>query len=274
MKEACNMNKRRSTKKKHVSFKLLFGVVVCFMIVGYATVSTVLDINGSATIGFNFDDVNIYIANLYANSINRYNSISEDKKSIELEIEPGVTNIDIYITNNASQYDEFASMECNVDDLNGVTISPDENNNSLIYSQNVSKFTYSINNTGEKQKLICNLENTESKTSSKTNAIKKIIFASDGYENPTAIKYIYNLTYGELPELTSDIYTFVGWFDINGNKILPTTSINNFTDEVLFARFETKNAKIFTYDNSKTGLQCDNIQCAITKLNEMADRRY
>ena len=80
-------------------------------------------INGSVTIGFNFDDVNIYIANLYANSINRYNSISEDKKSIELEIEPGVTNIDIYITNNASQYDEFASMACNADDLNGVTIS-------------------------------------------------------------------------------------------------------------------------------------------------------
>lgn len=267
------MKKRRPNEKRRVPFKLLIGIVVCFMIVGYASVTTVLDINGSVTIGFNFDDVNIYIANLYANNINRFNSISEDKNSIELEIEPGITNMDIYITNNATQYDEYANMVCNVNDLNGVTVNPNENNNSLIYSQNVAKFSYEINNTGTKQSLVCRLENIESETDSKTNTIKKVIFASDGYENPTAVKYISDFKYGELPVLTSDIYNFVGWFDINGNEITSTTNINSFSDEVLYARFESKHAKIFTYDNTKTGLQCDTVQCAITRLNEMADRR-
>lgn len=268
------MKIRRTYENRRVPFKLLIVLAVCFIIVGYASVTTVLDIKSNVMIGFNFDDVNIYIANLYANNINRFNSISEDKNSIELEIEPGITNIDVYITNNATQYYEYANMACNVNDLNGVTINPNENNNSLIYSQNVSKFSYEINNIGEKQSLVCRLENIESEADSKTDTIKKVIFASDGYENPTAVKYITDFTYGELPVLTSDIYNFVGWFDINGNEIESTTNINNFSDEVLYARFESKHAKIFTYDNSKTGLQCDSVQCAITKLNEMADRRY
>ena len=267
------MKKRRTSENRRVPFKLLIVLAVCFIIVGYASVTTVLDIKSNVMIGFNFDDVNIYIANLYANNINRFNSISEDKNSIELEIEPGITNIDVYITHNATQYHEYANMACNVNDLNGVTINPNENNNSLIYAQNVSQFSYEINNTGEKQSLICRLENIESEADSKTDTIKKVIFASDGYENPTAVKYITDFTYGELPVLTSDIYNFVGWFDINGNEIESTTNINSFSDEVLYARFESKHAKIFTYDNAKTGLQCDTVQCAITKLNEMADRR-
>ena len=58
------MKKRRTYENRRVPFKLLIVFAVCFIIVGYASVTTVLDIKSNVMIGFNFDDVKIYIANL------------------------------------------------------------------------------------------------------------------------------------------------------------------------------------------------------------------
>lgn len=267
------MRKRLKGLKSTFPIRTAIIIIVVMMVVGYASVSTVLELGGSIAIGFKFDDVNIYIANLYSNNVNKYNSISDDKMEFNIELQNGINNIDVYVSNNATQYDEYISFECNNEDLNGVSITANEDNPNTVYSQMVLKNSFVIENTGETQTLNCKLKNLEVESTSKSIQKKKIIFASDGFENATAFKYIDSMTYGELPILEKQDYTFVGWFDINDNKIESTTQISTFTDEVLFARFESVRSIFFAYNNSKTNIECDNVQCALVKLNDMVDKK-
>lgn len=232
------MKKFKNESNSKSFIKTTIFIMIFLMTIGFSTLSITKYINGRVSLGFNFDDVNIYIANLFTNNINRFNSISEDKKSFSIDIEPGTTSIDYYVANNSTQYDEYISLSCNNDTLTGVTITPDENNSNIIYSQIINESTIIVNNEGENQTLICNITNLESETTNKTINRKKVIFALDGFELVTPYKYITSSTYDELPVIELDGYDFLGWYNSNDELVESTTEITTFTDEVLYGKLE------------------------------------
>lgn len=246
------MKKRVKTKNNKIK-KVLIFITVLFMAIGYAGISTILDLAGRISIGFNFDDVNIYIANLYSNNINKFNSISEDKMEFNIELENGINNINVYIANNSTQYDEYISFQCNINELDGITMEDNETeeNNNIVYSQMVKKKTIVFNNSKDNQTVNCRLINLEIETTIKANQTKKVIFAADGFENPTAFKIIDSLNYGELPELNIDNIEFLGWYNSNDELIESTTQIQSFSDEVLTAKFDVYLIKFINGNEEK-----------------------
>lgn len=229
---------KKLKNKSKSPMKITLFVMIFFMIIGFSSLSITRFITGGVNLGFNFDDVNVYIANLYSNSINRFNSISEDKKSFNIELQNGTNNVDIYVSNNSTQYDEYINFVCNESDLNGVSITPNGDNTNIAYSQVILKNTFVIENTGETQTLNCRLENLEVESTTKVIEKKRVIFALDGFENETAFKYVDSMTYGDLPIIELDGYDFLGWYNSNDELVESTTEITNFSDEILYGKIE------------------------------------
>ena len=233
------MKKFKNESKSKSPMKITLFVMIFFMIIGFSSLSITRFITGGVNLGFNFDDVNIYIANLYTNNINRFNSISEDKTSFNIELQNGTNNVDIYVSNNSTQYDEYINFVCNESDLNGVSITPNEDNTNIAYSQVILKNTFVIENTGGTQTLNCRLENLEVESTTKVVEKKRVIFALDGIENETAFKYVDSLTYGDLPIIELYGYEFLGWYKSNDELVESTTEITNFSDEILYGKLKS-----------------------------------
>ena len=74
-------------------------------------------------------------------------------------------------------------------------------------------------------------------------------FDADGGNTSVTSKKVKNGgKYGELPTPTKTGYTFVGWYDENGNKIENTTTANISSDVTLTAKYE-KNKYTVTFKN-------------------------
>lgn len=139
-------------KKKYFIFILLFVLAV-----GYAAVNVTMYFEGSTTLGFNFEDADIYLGNLYSNNINKYNSISEDKTSFSLVLQNGETNVDFYVVNNTKEYTENITITCNNID----TVTQEDNYEHMVYAQTTLKGSIKFTNTGAPKDLVCVVNNTE-----------------------------------------------------------------------------------------------------------------
>ena len=98
---------------------LMLFVLIIFITIGYATISTVLDINGNFKVAFNYEDFKVYISNVEINGQNKSESISADKITLNVSINEGDT-ITYEVTNDSYQYDVDISLRCN--DEEGIKI--------------------------------------------------------------------------------------------------------------------------------------------------------
>jgi len=107
MSEEVVMNKRRS----------LVFILIVFLILGFASITTTLVINGVLNIGENSDDFNIIFTSAKLDGRKRNDFISEDKKHIEF-ISNELKEIDdetrlVYeVTNTSRNYDAEVHIEC------------------------------------------------------------------------------------------------------------------------------------------------------------------
>ena len=239
--------------------KILIIVVLFFMIIGYAYINAALFVKSGVTLGFNFDEASVYLSNLNVNGINKYSSLSDDKNSFSIDVENGISSIDYYVANNSTQYDEFITLSCDNGTLNGVLLTFDDNNVDKINPQSIIKNSFIITNKGKTQKMTCVLSHIENEIDYEVSSVKKVTFASDGYKNDVVFKYITESTYGNLPELIStDDYSFDGWYNQLGNKIEATTKISSLSDEVLYAKFSMKNYNVnYVYNINSTFVDYD-----------------
>lgn len=90
-------------------------VLLSFMVVGYATISTAIEMTGKANLAYNEDDFRVEITNLKINDVDSLIQISEDKKSFTFS---GTGNeiIEYTVTNFSYQYDTNISLTCIPDD--------------------------------------------------------------------------------------------------------------------------------------------------------------
>lgn len=98
-------------KKHFVIFVIIFLVTI-----GYATLTTTLDINGNITMSENIDDFKIEITNLVINNENKKILIDNNKKSFTF-IGTGADVINYTVTNYSYQYDADIVLSCTHNDV-------------------------------------------------------------------------------------------------------------------------------------------------------------
>ena len=94
-------------KKKYMMFLLVFIITL-----GYAAVSTKVELIGKTDIKYNEEDSRVEITNIKINNNDNINSISEDKQSFTF-IGSGNEIIEYTVTNYSYQYDVKINLVCN-----------------------------------------------------------------------------------------------------------------------------------------------------------------
>lgn len=92
-------------------------VAIFFMVVGFATISTTLFINGSSTISNKTEDFDVYFSDAYIDKIQSLEAISKDKKTITFETSSLINKneksiLEYEVTNASHQYDAGVSINC------------------------------------------------------------------------------------------------------------------------------------------------------------------
>ncbi len=96
--------------------RLLFLIIL--LVIGFATVSTTLVLNGVTLIGSNEQDFQIFFSEAILDDADKSNSIIKDNKQIidfetnELSLVGDVSTLDYEVTNNSRQYDAEVEINC------------------------------------------------------------------------------------------------------------------------------------------------------------------
>lgn len=97
--------------KKHY----MVFISIILVTIGYAAISSILDIHGNTDIGFNYDDFKVYISFIGINDSNTSENISEDKTSFSISVNKD--DIVYYeVTNDSYQYDVDITLICDNED--------------------------------------------------------------------------------------------------------------------------------------------------------------
>lgn len=218
---------------KKSNFFIIF--LILLLTTAYASLNTSLNTKSYVSIGVNPEDFDIYIANIFLNEVNYFSSINSSMNAFSLNITDKENIVDIYVVNNATQYDENINIICNNNDDVNITYSYD----NLIKAQQVLKGTIIVSkNNDEPFLLSCNLSNTEVETDHVEEKIKTVLFSSNGATNDTPYKQITELKYGLLPTPVKSGYKFLNWYNEANELIKDTTIINNFDDQVLHSEWD------------------------------------
>lgn len=218
---------------KKSNFLIIF--LILLLTTAYASLNTSLNTKSYVSIGVNPEDFDIYIANIFLNEVNYFSSINSSMNAFSLNITDKENIVDIYVVNNATQYDENINIICNNNDDVNITYSYD----NLIKAQQVLKGTIIVSkNNDEPFLLSCNLSNTEVETDHVEEKIKTVLFSSNGATNDTPYKQITELKYGLLPTPVKSGYKFLNWYNEANELIKDTTIINNFDDQVLHSEWD------------------------------------
>lgn len=97
--------------------KSIFILLISFLAIGFATVSTSLIINGITSIGVNSNDFDVYFSSANLDENSRNDLISANGKTINfsskiLKNKDDVSILNYEITNDSRQYDAELSVEC------------------------------------------------------------------------------------------------------------------------------------------------------------------
>lgn len=114
--------------------KKIIGLVILVMAVGFAAISTTLIINGSAKIGENIDDFDVYFSEAILDGKNiSTEAIGENGKAItyttsELKTVGQTSVLDFEVTNASKNYDANVSIECDAVNSDYISVSLEPTN--------------------------------------------------------------------------------------------------------------------------------------------------
>lgn len=103
-------------KNYHLSKHSILICCLVLMTIGYATVSSKLSTNGGALLAVNLSDLDCYIGNVFIDSKNHFDYLSNDLSSFTFTMSGSTLKINYYIRNNATEYDESAKLSCSASD--------------------------------------------------------------------------------------------------------------------------------------------------------------
>ena len=114
--------------------KKLIGIAILIMAIGFAAISTTLIINGSAKIGENIDDFDIYFSEAIVDGTDKSSEvIGENGKVItytttDLKTIGQTSVLDFEVTNASKNYDANVSVECDAVESDYITVSLEPTN--------------------------------------------------------------------------------------------------------------------------------------------------
>ncbi len=234
--------------------KRQFVILILLLIIGFASVTTTLVLNGKVGVGVELDDFDvIFIESLLDGREDKKATISEDKKTITFSTDKLInvgdsSRLDYKVKNTSTQYNADVEINCTneANEYVNVTSSFDGNQIPLISPINIKaqevKSGY-INAelikayAGEDTSIEIKCTINVTATSRETYAYS-LMFNSNGGSSIDDKSVVLNEEYGELEEPIREGYTFLGWYDEEDNKVDETTILDRKGNKNLNAKWK------------------------------------
>lgn len=258
-------------KKFNIQFKNKYvGIllVVLIMSIGFAAVSSTLNFKGRVKISVNLEDLDCYIGNLFVDSVNKFDSLSNDLSGFNFSVSAKSAEIKYYIANNSTQYDVKPTITCS--DANESGLSLTNAIDEVVEAQKISEgiITITRENTSEVN-FTCTLTYELVERTTIESKVKKVFYSADGSTLTSPYKiYTDETNYVDLISPVKSSTVFLGWKNQDDNSVDENTLITSSSDEVLYAEWSLLHARYVSYDPSKGYTDCETVQCALDELAE------
>ncbi len=145
------------------------------MTIGYAALSTSLDLSGLIKLGFDVEDFNVYLSRVVVNGTNESDKI-EDNKKFSVNTKSGQNTLKYRVKNESTQYDANVSLTCTKKDGSTIELTEDQQVGQILaHSIETREFTFDGEDIVSCTLNITKLERT-SKSNSCCNNAKDIVF--------------------------------------------------------------------------------------------------
>lgn len=244
-------------------------ILIVLLIVGFASVSASLTINGFFNLAFNHDDFDVIFidANLSKTEKNEI-YISENKKTISFTTDrlskiDETVRMNYKIKNISNQYDADVLINCTNELEEYLTVQSVLDNYEMplekainIKAQEIKQGYINIELSkayaGEDRsvKISCNIVSAAVSRETYAYSLK---FNSEGGSQIDDKSVVLNESFGELETPEKEGYTFLGWYDDNDFLVDENTTLNSKGDKNLHAKWEanTYSVNIVTKENGK-----------------------
>ncbi len=244
-------------------------ILIVLLIVGFASVSASLTINGFFNLAFNHDDFDVIFidANLSKTEKNEI-YISENKKTISFTTDrlskiDETVRMNYKIKNISNQYDADVLINCTNELEEYLTVQSVLDNYEMplekainIKAQEIKQGYINIELSkayaGEDRsvKISCNIVSAAVSRETYAYSLK---FNSEGGSQIDYKSVVLNESFGELETPEKEGYTFLGWYDDNDFLVDENTTLNSKGDKNLHAKWEanTYSVNIVTKENGK-----------------------
>ena len=229
-----------------------FFILILLLVIGFASISATLVINGNMKVAANLDDFDvIFIEGLLNGEPNESVVISGDKKTLifitnKLTSKGDNTRIDYKVKNISTQYDGDVTINCTNEANEYVSITSSFDGKTLPLTNSINMQAQEVKNgyinaeltkaTTEDQevKITCKIEVN---ATSRTSYAYSLSFDSNGGSNVEDKIVEYNSTYGELGIPEKEGYTFIGWFNEDDEMVDETTVFDTKGNKTLTAKW-------------------------------------
>lgn len=263
--------KKVVNKLKKINFSKIdmIVVVILLMVVGYANVSNQIVVKSNALLSVNLNELDCYIGNLFIDSVNRFDSLSNDLSSFTFNMTGKSKEINYYVRNNSTEYDENIKITCSTSG-NSDIIEVNNRIETLVSAQSVNSGVLSISKDDTSEKtILCRLTYDNVSRDEIAAKNKAVFYSSEGASvSPAYTIFTGEKTYVNMPTPVKGVSIFLGWKNKNNKVVDETTLIDNYEDEILFADWSVLHAKYTSYDNSSSGSSCTTVQCALDELDK------
>ena len=226
-----------------------FFILIILLVIGFASISATLIINGNTKVAANLDDFNvIFIEGFLNGETNEDVVISGDKKTLtfttdRLTNQGDTARVDYKVKNISTQYDGDVTINCTNEANEYVNVTSSFDGKTLPLTELVNMQAQEVKigyinaellkpTIEDKEILITCTINVNA--TSRTNYAYSLSFNSNGGSTVGDKIVEYNTSYGELSIPEKEGYTFVGWFNeedvlVDENTVLDTKGNKTLT---------------------------------------------
>lgn len=229
-------------------------ILIILLVIGFASVSTTLILNGTIGIGANLEDFDVVFVEALLNGEESSNVlISENKKTItfasdKLSIVGDTARLDYKVKNTSTQYDADVTINCTNVTSEYVTLTGNFDNNEFPLENPLNIKAQEVKSGFIDVKLIkayvdgdaslsikCEIEVN---ASSREKYAYSLNFDSNGGSKIDDKSIALNESYGDLPIPEKEGHTFLGWFSEDGVKVDENTLLETKGNKNLHAEWE------------------------------------
>lgn len=247
-------------------------ILILLLVIGFASISATLVINGNTKVATNLDDFNvIFIEALLDGEEDTKATISEDKKTITFSTDKLTTKgdsskLDYKVKNISTQYDGDVIINCTNEANEYISIMSSFNGETLPLNDPINMQAQEVKSgfinaeltkavTEEQDvKITCKIEVT---ATSRTTYAYSLSFDSNGGSKVDDKRVIFNNAYGELSTPIKEDFIFDGWYNEDDNKISESTIFDKKGNQTLYAKwkpvcpYESGEAWTFSFTGSE-----------------------